>query len=131
MSELELIMADVERAERTDTPIYDGTAKGISAGWIATDNEGFTLFNGTGEITDDLPIEIQSEIAYVKASPQNFDADETVKDLGTAGQNVRMLDELLTYVRKYGNRGKQDGWDRVAPDVLTADMEYNTDDDYS
>jgi len=129
MSELDLIMADVERAERTGTPIYDGTAKAIAARWISARNVGFLAFNGTGTITDDLEVEITSEKAYVQSHPEHFDADESVKDLGTAAQNIRKLDALLTYARKYGNRGRVDGWDRVAPDVLTEDMEYNTDGD--
>jgi hypothetical protein len=129
MSDLDLIMADVERAERTGTPIYDGTAKAISAGWMAPDNDAFNQLNGTGTITDDLVFEIDAEKEYVRLNPQNFDADETVNDLGTADQNLRQLRELLTYVEKHGTRGRQEGWDRVAPDVLTEDLEYNTDDE--
>lgn len=129
MSELELIMADVERAKRTDTPIYDGTARAIAAGWHSSRNIGFLRFSSTGTISKELRAEIDAEIRTVMAAPQNFDVDETVKDLGTAKQNIAMLRCLRKYVAKYGNRGVQEGWDRVAPDVLTEDMEYNTDDE--
>jgi hypothetical protein len=127
MNTLDLIMADVARAKRTDTPIYDGTAKGIAAGWISSSNIGFLRLNSTGTVTPDLFAEIDAEIRVVKSSPQHFDADETVKDLGTAAQNVEMLRCLKTYARKCGERGAQAGWDRVAPDVLTEEMEYNSD----
>lgn len=129
VSELELIMADVERAKRTKTPIYDGTAKGIAAGWISPANIGFLRLSSTGTISADLLAEIAAETAYVKRSPEHFDSDETVADLGTAKQNIAMLRCLKTYARKHGKRGVQSGWDRVAPDVLTEDLEYNTDDD--
>ena len=129
MSDLDLIMADVERAERTGTPIYDGTARTIAASWHSSQNIGFLRLSSSGAITDELDLEIQYEKSYVQRHPENFDMDESVKDLGTAAQNVRMLDELLTSVRKHGNRGEQAGWDRVWADKLTEDMEYNTDEE--
>lgn len=131
MSEIDLIMADVTRSHRTGTPIYDGTARTIAAGWHGGNNDGITGLSHTGRIVKaDVLAEIDEEITFVQAHPHNFDAHKRVKDLGTARQNIAMLRALRDYIERTGNRGCVPGWHRVWVDELTPEMEYNTDDEF-
>jgi hypothetical protein len=125
MSDLELIMADVTRSWRTATPIYDGTARAIAAGFHGGNNEAFTSFSSTGAILADFIAEIQAESAFVERHAHNFDPHKRVGDLGTARQNLAMLAKLAEYAAFYGTRGPVERWSHVWADKLAPEDEYN------
>ncbi|TKK84607.1 hypothetical protein FDA94_28680 [Herbidospora galbida] len=127
MGDLELVMADVTRSHRSQTPIYDGTAKVIASWWYGGHSHAFTGLNMSGRIyMPELLAEIDGAIEYVRKSPANhWDAHKRVNDQGTRRHNLAALEALKVYVQYHKNRGPQEGWGRVWVDVLTPEDEYS------
>lgn len=76
-------------------------AREITAGWIAMGSPNITAFatGHPGWVEGGLIAELEAEITYVYASPGHFDADESVKDLGTADQNIADLEAVIALVK--------------------------------
>lgn len=131
MDALELVRADVTRSYRTDTPIYDGTARTIAAWHQSPGSDGidFAYLASSGAITESLLLLIEREIKYATENPHHFDAHKRVGDLGTARDSIAQLRKLAEYAQTHGVRGPVDGWNRVRLDVLYPEDEYNTDED--
>lgn len=129
MGGLELVRADVTRSYRTDTPIYDGTARTIASWHQSGGSDGidFAYLASSGTITESLPFLIERQIKYAAENPHHFDAHKRVGDLGTARESIAQLRKLAEYAEKRGVRGPVDGWNRVWVDVLYPEDEYNTD----
>lgn len=97
------LVEEVESAARDGRVISDSTAHFIAQGWIAPDSPAITRFFHFADMPEEwggpegFQAEVKADIESVCSHPENFDEGPWVEDIGTAEQNVAMLQALWKY----------------------------------